>query len=170
MSKKSKEVPKNMQKLLEECTIAKRNPAPMEVLLAAYADAPPAAKHFLDGRVQEVLLVDMSILQHVAHKGPVMPVEDITTLAELYNLAIEFVSKANPEALKSVSKTAQDIGQRIAAEIDAGVKRVLLEDKHANRMALMNLAACHAKMVRCIADLALTSEELEEAEAGADAT
>ena len=169
MSKKPKFL-ENMQKLIEECAIVKRNPSPMEVLQAAYADAPPAAKHFLDGRAQEVLMVDMSILQYVVEKGATMPVKDITTLESTYNFAIEFTTKVNPEALKTVSKTAQDVGHRIAVELDAGVKRVLLEDKHANRMASMNLAACHAKMVRCIADLTLTSEELEKAEAGGDST
>ncbi|KKK67792.1 hypothetical protein LCGC14_2950560 [marine sediment metagenome] len=168
MSKKSKYT--NMQKLVDECTTAKRRPVPMEVLQAAYADAPPAAKCFLDNRAQEVLMVDMSILQHVAEKGVIMPVEDITTLESTYNFAIKFTAKVNPEALKTVSKTAQDVGHRIAAELDAGIKRVLLEDKHANRMALINLSTCHAKVVRCMADITLTAEELEEADAGADTT
>ncbi len=160
----------NMKQLLESCEADRRRPLPMEILQAAYADAPPAAKHFLDRRAQEVLVVDMSILQHVAEKGATMPVEDIGTLESTYNFAIEFTAKVNPEALKTVSKTAQDVGHRIAAELDAGIKRVLLEDKHANRMALMNLSTCHAKMVRCMADIALSPGDLEEAEVGADAT
>ncbi len=160
----------SMKQLIESCEADKRRPLPMEVLQAAYADAPPAAKHFLDVRAQEVLMVDMSSLQHVAEKGATVPVKDITSLEFTYNFAIEFAAKVIPGVLKTVSKTAQDVGQRVAAELDAGIKRVLLEDKHANRMALMNLAACHAKMVRCMADIALTAEELEEAEAGADTT
>jgi hypothetical protein len=132
------------------------------MLQAAYADAPATAKDWIDGKAMEILMVDMPALQHCLKQGPVMDVEKATGVVDTFTKSMELGDSVNPEAGKKLSQTVRDVGLRIAEEIDSGMKRVLLEDTKLSRISYIHLCTQHAKLVKALAEVALTPEELEE--------
>lgn len=134
-------------------------PSPMEILLAAYADSPEGARQFIESRVMEILMVDLPALNFVVHEGSVISVDEIGSIEEAFAMSMKFADEVIPEVGKSISMTLRDVARNIGVEIDRGFKRILLDDKNANRMSLLGATAAHAKLVKCIGQIALTEDE-----------
>lgn len=138
-----------------------KQPSPLEILGAAHADAPPMGQSFIESRVMEILMIDLPALQYVVQQGGIVSTDNLASIEEAFAQSMVFADKVMPEVGKSISATLRDIASNIGREVDKGFKRMLLEDKHANRMALLAATAAHAKLVKHIGEIALTEEEKE---------
>lgn len=136
---------------------------PFDALTLLMGKSPDGIKDYVNGRVQEILLVDLPKLHVLIQEGPACPASNAPEVAKLFKQSIEHMQECHPETYrKDMTATIQDCAIQIAELIDASVKRILLDDKYANRMAAINLCAEHAKLVKCFIDIALTPDQLDE--------
>lgn len=127
--------------------------SPMEVLTILYAGCNPSIQGFLDNRVAEILEIDLEKIRLLSKLGPTMPAEDTQRLASMYAEAAKL--------MPNTSATVIDAGIELAEVIDKSVRRVLIGDKVANRSAFLSLVQAHARLVRCLADITLSPEDLK---------
>ncbi len=132
---------------------------PMDMLHAAYADAPDAVKAHLNRCAEETLMIELPKMMLLAKFGPIMPVDKMPSLVKVYEGALADAEKKAPTFIRALTATARDAGTDVAAAIDTAFRRVLLTDTVANHEAYVTAMACHAKLVKCIADIALTEEQ-----------
>ena len=144
--------------------------SPSAMLAAMAATAPDPVAAFIDQQAMSILATEMPKLYAVSKLGPARPVSSIIPLAEVYTAAMERLDAEVPADTKQLTATVRDCALNLAELLDSSIKRILLDDTHANRLALMDLSSCHARLVKTLADIALTPEQqvqIDEAEADA---
>ena len=133
--------------------------SPCAAFAALYAAAPTSLQHFLNDRIAEVMYVELPKLSYAMKNGPTILREDMLTVRETFDAALEVASVEEKEVLRDITATIADAARDIADSIDKAVRRVLLDDKDANRHAAYDLPAHHARLVRCLADIALSASD-----------
>lgn len=133
--------------------------SPTDAFNVMYAEAPAEIQDYLDGRITEILMVDLPKLHILMSDGPAVTVATMESVESTYAQSLAHMEKEHPKHFKSLSATVRDCGHNIGVLIDACVKRVLLDDTDANRHAYINLMAEHAKLVKCLHDIALTEDQ-----------
>lgn len=124
-----------------------------------YAEAPPAIKNYLDGRIMEILMVDLPKLHILMEAGPTVERGEMLGVEQAYVGGLEHAKEKHPESYKLLTATVKDCGIELARLLDKCAARVLLDDKVANRHASINMSAEHAKILRCLTDLPITPEQ-----------
>jgi len=143
--------------------------SPSAMLAAITSQAPGPVKNFLEGCAEAVLAIELPKLKVCMSAGPTIEASKVPVAAEVFTQAMERLDKAGKTT--HISATVRDAALVLAEAIDKGVKRVLLEDELANRLAVMDLVGLHARFVSALSDVVLTEEQLKtitEAEAGND--
>ena len=138
--------------------------SPMQLLVELYTSAPPDVRGYLDAKVQELIGVEMPKLGILKQDGPYVWRKDMVSVTEVYNDAMEFTEKNMPNEYGKLSATVVMSGDQIAREIDKSIKRVMLEDVGASRHAYITILSTHAKLVKTLAELPLSTEEEQELE------
>ena len=129
---------------------------PSAALRLIYNDAPEEIQDFLAGLMLEIILIDLPVLYEITKHGPTAPAAEATSTARAFHESLEFCEKDAPEVLRAMSATVRDASLQLAELLDKSVRRILLEDKSCNRHAALNLTAGHAKLTRCLVEIALT--------------
>ena len=142
---------------------------PMATLAAAYNHAPhPMFRAFIDDRVLEILMVDMTKLHACVQQSPAIVRDEMTSISQTFQDAVDLADTHAPEEAKALTATIRDIGLTLGEGIDKAIGRVLLEDTVASRMAYYDLISAHAKIVKILIDLALTDAQKAELEANGE--
>jgi hypothetical protein len=136
--------------------------SPMEAFSMLYADAPAPIQSFLDGALLEILMVEMPKLQICIEQGPTAPATTASEVEDTFDKSMTHLSTNHPEVFKEMSATVRDAAKNIAAEIDKGIRRVLLDDELCNRATSIDLIAEHARITKCLTDIALTPVQLQQ--------
>ena len=131
----------------------------MQMLQAAYDDAPDAVKGHLNRCALEILLTELPKLQLLVEYGPALPVDKMHPIADMFESAVKLADKKAPRMAKQLTATVRDAAVDIASAIDKAFRRVLLTDTDANHEAYVTAMHCHAKIVKCVAGIALTEEQ-----------
>ena len=146
-------------RLFKAAEAAAALPDPMDVLQAMYKDAPDGIRAFLNGQAREILMLELPKLKLVIEQGPVVPVDALKPLVDIFAEALATADKVAPTLGKRISATTRDAGTLIAEQIDTAFRRTLLTDKVADHMAYVDAMSCHARLVKCIEDIALSPEQ-----------
>lgn len=134
--------------------------SPMSALAAAYNHAPHRLiRSFLNDKAIEILAVELPALQQSIISGPGIPAMEVAnkTLTEMFEGAMAHITKEAPQ--EAPTATVQSVGAELAAVLDRGIKRVLLDDEWANRESFMSIVTAHARLVAALTNLALTPEQ-----------
>ena len=133
----------------------------IELFSAVYAEMPSKLRTFVDNRLMEIMMVDLPTLEYVIHEGVTLPAEEAMQTTETFLGALDEADAELPEVSKEMTATIRDCGREIAEAIDRSVKRILLEDEVANRHVSLNITAEHAKLMKCLVDIAVTPEQMK---------
>ena len=151
---------------LEDALLAAQTP--MAALAAAYNHAPHAVlREYINDKVQEILATELPKLQFALSRGPAIPVAEMEPVRTTFDDAMKFAEESGLD-LSKMPATIVAIAQELADVIDKGIRRTLLDDTDANRLAYYSLVAEHAKIAACFAELALTEAQqkaLDDADA-----
>lgn len=143
----------------------KTQQSPMQVLGAIYRDSPPDVKQYLQSKVGELIGVEMPKLSILKQDGPYVLRKDMVSVTEVYNDAMQFTEKHLPDSYKALSATVVMSGDQIGREIDRAIDRILLEDVGGNRHAYITILSTHAKLVKTLSELTLSTSEVQELQA-----
>lgn len=105
------------------------------------------------------LNIDMPKMVIMKQCAVARPVEGTPSTLEVFDGAMDYARKNSPQVDKALSATVKDVARNIAAEIDAGLKRILLDDKVLVTEAHLDLLACHAELVSILEGIKLTPEQ-----------
>jgi hypothetical protein len=144
---------------------------PMVSLISLYKDAPVAIQRYLEQKVAELLAISMPKLALLMEFGVTIDRsgDAYESITSTYESSLEIMP---PELRKKVSRTVEDVGLTLSQELDAGIKRILLEETTVNHEAYLDILSSHAHIIRSLEGLTeLPSEEqlLEANEALGDA-
>ena len=143
--------------------------SPSAMLAAVAAAAPEPVKNYLESCAEGVLVTELPKLKMCMSAGPTIESSKIPVAADVFTQAMERLDERG--ATHHISMTVRDCALSLAEVIDKAIKRVLLEDEIANRLAVMDLVGLHARFVSTLSDVALTDVQLQaiaEMEAGND--
>lgn len=131
--------------------------SPHDIFEAMYADAPEQIQSFLDDKLMEIMMVDIPTLQHLMQAGPSIPAKEASLHRSVFDGSLKLLREKMPD--KAPTATVAQCAEEIADVLDSSVRRVLLDDDNANRAAVAHISQCHAKLVKCLMDLALTEKQ-----------
>jgi hypothetical protein len=122
---------------------------PMVSLISLYKDAPVAIQRYLEQKVAELLAISMPKLALLMEFGVTI---------DRSGDAYESITSTYESSL--VSRTVEDVGLTLSQELDAGIKRILLEETTVNHEAYLDILSSHAHIIRSLEGLTeLPSEE-----------
>lgn len=141
--------------------------SPMAALAATYNHAPSGSagavvRSFLSDKAMEIMLTELPKLSACVKLGPAMNTTEIPSIPETYAQALEYGEQHAPKEFARISETEKDIGRELGEVLDRCVRRILLTDTVANRMAVLTLLQLHAKTVATLSEIALTPEQQKD--------
>jgi hypothetical protein len=109
-------------------------------------------------------MTELPKLSACVQLGPTMNTTEIPSIPEAFAQALEYGEQYAPEEFRTITETEKDIGRELGELIDRSIRRVLLTDTVANRMAVMTALQLHAKLVSTLGEIALTPEQQKDLE------
>ena len=144
---------------IDEMYDAVKNKPPGVAFTAVYAAAPAQLREFLDAKVAEIIFVEMPKLSLCLEQGPTVLRKDMITCRDVFDGALKYASKAEAALMNDITATIRDASLDIADSIDRAIRRVLLDDPDCNRFAMYDMQSHHARLVKCLTDIALSADD-----------
>lgn len=139
-----------------------KTPADAISIIANAEGIPQPIVDMVQEKCLEMLVIELPAVARLAANGPVRTREQVAGgITALYQDALEGMRQERPDLDKMISATVKDVALDIAERIDAGVKRVLLDDKYVNAHAWANLQHAHARVVSCLEGIKLDQQQEE---------
>jgi hypothetical protein len=127
--------------------------APAITLLVEMSkDAKGGVSKWLDNRIMEIIAVDIPKLALVQELGPTVDRthDEFQNCQDIFKASMAYAAQMAPDVKASMSATVEHSGERIAEIVDSCISRIMMEDKHMNREAWLDVVTNHAKLCRAL--------------------
>jgi len=125
---------------------------PIALLIEMTKDAQGSVASWLDNRIMEIIAVDIPKLALVHELGPTVDRadKDFQGCADIFKGSMRYAQEVIPDVKAAMSATVEHSGERIAEIVDSCISRIMMEDRHMNREAWLDVVTLHAKLCRAL--------------------
>ena len=131
------------------------------VRMQADPDLPPEVAHMIEAQCMQIMTCHLTRLQLLHQLGQTVPrdEEQMPSAESVFTGALAAIPKELLDVDRLMDATMRSCSEDVAIAIDKAMRRLLLDDKHADRDSYLQILGAHASMARQFCHLRLSDEE-----------